>query len=87
MDAVFDKESEVICALVLTPNREALRLFDVMRPDFVFLAYRDRELYEALKGFDVYICTYLQGEVPRGAKAADPLKFLEVCAGALVITI
>ncbi|AEA12574.1 hypothetical protein TUZN_1094 [Thermoproteus uzoniensis 768-20] len=72
----------MICALVLTPDPAALGVLELLKPDYVFLAYRGRALAEAARRLgDVRICTYLPGEVPPGFKAAGPLSFLEACRG------
>lgn len=75
------------CALVLSDNPQAVEVLRLFKPDRVFLAYEGRKLLEALKEFDVAVCTYLPLDVPPGVKAAGPLTFLEMCYGELVLVL
>jgi hypothetical protein len=44
-------------------------------------------LLEALKEFNVAVCTYLPFDVPPGVKTAGPLTFLEMCYGEPVLVL
>ena len=56
------------CALVLSDNPRAVEVLKLFKPDHVFLAYEGRKLLEALKEFNVAVCTYLPFDVPPGVK-------------------
>ena len=75
------------CALVLSDNPQDVEVLRLFKPDRVFLAYEGRMLLEALKEFDVAVCTYLPFDVPPGVKAAGPLTFLEMCYGEPVLVL
>lgn len=45
------------CALVLSDNPQAVEVLRLFKPDRVFLAYEGRKLLEALKEFNVAVCT------------------------------
>jgi predicted P-loop ATPase/GTPase len=71
----------VTCALVLSDNPQAVEVLRFFKPDRVFLAYEGRKLLEALKEFNVAVCTYLPFDMPLGVKTAGLLTFLEMCYG------
>jgi hypothetical protein len=77
----------VTCALVLSDNPQAVEVLRLFKPDRVFLAYEGRKLLEALKEFNVAVCTYLPFDVPPGVKTAGPLTFLEMCYGEPVLVL
>ena len=57
------------CALVHSDNPQVVEVLRLFKPDRVFLAYEGRKLLEALKEFNVAVCTYIPFDVPRGATA------------------
>ena len=69
------------CALVLSDNPQVVEVLRLFKPDRVFLAYEGRKLLEALKEFNVAVCTYIPFDVPRGVKTTDLPIFLETCHG------
>jgi len=71
----------VTCALVLSDNPQAVEVLRLFKPGRVFLAYEGRKLLEALKEFNVAVCTYLPFDVPRGVKTTGLPIFLETCHG------
>ncbi len=72
------------CALVLSDNPQAVEVLRLFKPDRV---YEGRKLLEALKEFNVAVCTYLPFDVPPGVKTAGPLTFLEMCHGEPVLVL
>jgi len=77
----------VTCALVLSDNPQAVEVLRLFKPGRVFLAYEGRKLLDALKEFNVAVCTYLPFDVPPGVKTAGPLTFLEMCYGEPVLVL
>ncbi len=73
------------CALVISGNPQAVELMRLFKPDF--MAYEGRKLLEALREFNVAVCTYLPFDVPPGVKTAGPLTFLEMCHGEPVLVL
>ncbi|AET33199.1 hypothetical protein [Pyrobaculum ferrireducens] len=88
MDEVSNKEDEVICALVITPDEAALKLLEIFKPRYIFLAMGGRKLAEKAASLgEVRICTYTPWEVPPDFKTAGPLSFIEACRGRPVLVI
>jgi hypothetical protein len=70
---------------VISDNPQAVELLRLFKP--AFLAYEGRKLLEALREFNVAVCTYLPFDVPPGVKTAGPLTFLEMCHGEPVLVL
>ena len=88
MDEVFNKEDEVICALVTTPDENALEILKIFKPRHIFLAMEGRRLAAKAAALgEVRICTYLPWEIPPVFKASGPLTFLEICANRPVLVV
>jgi hypothetical protein len=77
----------VTCVLVLSNDPQLVDVIKLVKPRYVFLAYRGRELLNRLEEFDVVVCTYLPFDVPPGVKTAGPLTFLDMCLGQPVVVL
>lgn len=69
-----------LCLLVLSPNLDG-RLLEVFRDvgDMAIILAGEGRKAEVPPGWDIYVCTYLPGDIRPGAKPIGPLKMLSIC--------
>ncbi len=84
MDEVLDEEEQVskkysLCLLIISPNfnNEILEIFKGV--DMAIILAAGGRSAEVPRDYDVYVCTYLPGDIKPGQKPIGPLKMLSMC--------